>query len=178
MHISNLEISKNHHNTVWFSLQGDCSQCSNQAINQVWILYKSHHSSSLLQLWKKNPFSSYSLWSCPVTVLWPVINWHNSHFHFYIQCDSKEFQIKWLKKKVKLVRHLNVVTFLPFFSEDCHMISRQFKAKMQTNPVLASSFNKLNFLMWLGATQHKNVCRYEPGWRLRTPDVPCASILL
>lgn len=62
------------------------------------------------------------------------------HFHLYIQCDSKEFQIKWLKKKVKLVRHLNVVTFLSIFYEDCHTVSRHFKAKMQTDPTLASSF--------------------------------------
>lgn len=49
------------------------------------------------------------------------------------------------------------------FSEDCHTVSRHFKVKMQTNPTLASSFNELNFLMRLGATQHKNVCMYEPG---------------
>lgn len=33
------------------------------------------------------------------------------------------------------------------FSEHCHMVSRNFKAKMQTNPVLACSFNEFNFLM-------------------------------
>lgn len=158
MHISNLEISKNHHNIVWFSLQGDCSQCSNQAINQVRILYKSHNYSSLLQLWKKILFQAtfYVL-----ARLRPVMNWHNSYFHLYIQCDSKEFQMKWLKKNIKLAWHLNV-TFLPVFLRTVIWFF------VILNPTLASSFNELNFLIRFGATQNKNVCMYKPGWSLCT----------